>query len=39
VFTLIIAVAIGMEQITRRLLAGVALVVAGVIAISIARAL
>lgn len=39
VFTLIIAVAIGMERLSRRLLAGVALVVAGVVAISVARAL
>jgi drug/metabolite transporter, DME family len=37
VFTLIIAVAIGMEQFNRRILAGVALVVAGVIVISLAR--
>jgi len=39
VFTLIIAVAIGMERLSRRLFAGVALVVAGVVAISVARAL
>ena len=35
----VIAAVIGMERITPRLIAGVALVVAGVIAISVARAL
>ncbi len=38
-FTLVIALAIGMEKLTRRLVAGVSLVVGGVIALCIERAL
>jgi transporter family protein len=38
-FTLVIALALGMEHMSRRLVAGVALVVSGVIAISIERAM
>ena len=38
-FTLVIALAIGMEQLNARVVAGVVLVVAGVAAISIARTL
>jgi transporter family protein len=38
-FTLVLALALGMEHLSRRLIAGVALVVSGVVAISLERAL